>query len=120
MVVEQVYFFYFNTQITKGDMLDGTFGTLKVLVCIDNECEIRLFKNINLLRELIHPNIVDMEGYSALQKPVFLVLENMTGIIELFWGFFGVFFCFLVFFCFHNKQHFMNSKYFLPKYSFIK
>lgn len=47
-------------------MLDGIFGILKVLVCIDNECEIWLFKNINFLCELIDLNIVDMEGYFVL------------------------------------------------------
>lgn len=61
-------------------MLYGTFGTLDVLVYTDKDCEIRLFNNINLLRILIHKNIVNIEGYSALQKPIFLVLENMAGI----------------------------------------
>lgn len=61
-------------------MLYGTFGTLDVLVCTDKDCKIRLFNNINLLRILIHKNIVNIEGYSALQKPIFLVLENMAGI----------------------------------------
>lgn len=73
-------YLFFDTQITKGDILTGTYGTQDVLVCIDNDCEFRLFKNINLLRILNNPNIVDMEGYSALRKPVFLVLKNMAGI----------------------------------------
>lgn len=65
--------------ISAGDILSGTFGTQNVLVCINDDHEIRLFKNIYILRIFNHPNIVKMEGYSSVQKPVHLVLENMAG-----------------------------------------
>lgn len=65
--------------ISTGDILSGTFGTQKVLVCINKDHEIRLHKNIYFLRIFKHPNIVKMEGYSSLRKPVLLVLENMAG-----------------------------------------
>lgn len=76
--------FYFDTQISAGDILSGTFGTQNVLVCINDDHEIRLFKNIYILRIFNHPNIVKMEGYSSVQKPVHLVLENMAGIYSTY------------------------------------
>lgn len=47
-------------------MLFGIFGIYDVLVCIDNDCEIWLFNNINFLCILVYKNIVNIEGYFVL------------------------------------------------------
>uniref|UniRef100_K1PF28 Tyrosine-protein kinase Fps85D n=1 Tax=Magallana gigas TaxID=29159 RepID=K1PF28_MAGGI len=60
-------------------LYNGTFANKAVLVGSDEEKETRLFKNVNLLRLFDHPNIVRLEGYSALWKPVLLLMENMFG-----------------------------------------
>lgn len=59
-------------------LYNGTFANKAVLVSSDEEKETRLFKNVNLLRFFDHPNIVRLEGYSALWKPVLLLMENMS------------------------------------------
>lgn len=60
-------------------LYNGTFANKAVLVSSDEEKETRLFKNVNLLRFFDHPNIVRLQGYSALCKPVLLLMENMSG-----------------------------------------
>lgn len=67
-----------NMQRGHG-LYNGTFVNKAVLVSSDEDKETRLFKNVNLLRFFDHPNIVRLEGYSALWKPVLLLMENMSG-----------------------------------------
>lgn len=67
-----------NMQRGHG-LYNGTFANKAILVSSDEEKETRLFKNVNLLRFFDHPNIVRLQGYSALWKPVLLLMENMSG-----------------------------------------
>lgn len=60
-------------------LFKGSFQDKAVLVSSDDNKEYRLFKNVKFLRSFDHPNIVRLEGYSALWKPVFLLLEDMSG-----------------------------------------
>ncbi|XP_062617911.1 tyrosine-protein kinase Fer-like [Saccostrea cucullata] len=41
------------------------------------------FKNLGLLRKFSHPNIIRLIGYSALESPVLLVMEYLSGGILL-------------------------------------
>lgn len=65
--------------MTSGHILArGTYGEKKVLV-IPSENEKKLLKNLTVMRYFNHENIVRMEAYSALRKPILLFAENMSG-----------------------------------------
>ncbi|XP_034337184.2 fer-related kinase 1 [Magallana gigas] len=56
----------------------GQFGDHGSLVIHGEERENQIFRYVELLRHLVHPNVVRLKGYSALQKPVLLVIEYMS------------------------------------------
>jgi hypothetical protein len=41
-----------------------------------------VFKNLKILRQFKHPNIVQLVGFSALRMPVLLVMEHFSGKIK--------------------------------------
>lgn len=59
------------------DLHKGKFGDQASIVIHGKERENQIFINVELLRHLVHPNIVRLMGYSALQKPVLLLLHYM-------------------------------------------
>lgn len=73
-------------------LYNGTFANKAVLVSSDEEKETRLFKNVKLLRFFDHPNIVRLQGYSALWKPVLLLMDNMSGKLWNWINYFAFFF----------------------------
>lgn len=60
------------------DLHQGKFGEHPSLVIHGEEREQLIFRNIEVLRHLAFPNIVCLKGYSALQKPILLVLGYMS------------------------------------------